>query len=118
LILADTSVWVDHLRRGNARLAALLLGESVAIHPFVIGELAIGGLGRRRETLQLLDALPCLAEARHEDALLFVETHRLAATGIGWVDVHLLTAASLGGARVFTLDRRLAAAAVALGLAA
>jgi hypothetical protein len=32
----------DHLRRGDATLADLLTSAAVAVHPFVIGELACG----------------------------------------------------------------------------
>lgn len=35
MIPVDTSVWVDHLRRGDARLVALLESASVLMHPFL-----------------------------------------------------------------------------------
>lgn len=44
MILADTSVWIAHFRGKESRLAPLLDGEQVVIHPFVIGELALGKL--------------------------------------------------------------------------
>jgi len=47
MILMDTSVWMDHLRRRDAVLAAALNANVVAIHPFVIGELACGLLKSR-----------------------------------------------------------------------
>jgi len=53
VILVDTSVWVDHLRRGSARLAARLEEADVACHPFVEGELACGRLRRRPDPLRL-----------------------------------------------------------------
>jgi membrane-bound inhibitor of C-type lysozyme/putative hemolysin len=40
MILVDTSVWVDHLRRSDAALAGALNANIVATHPFVIGESA------------------------------------------------------------------------------
>jgi hypothetical protein len=43
MVLLDTSVWIDHLRRGNSRAAALLGAGEVACHPLIIGELACGG---------------------------------------------------------------------------
>jgi predicted nucleic acid-binding protein len=118
MILVDTSVWVDHLRRGNARLAALLEAGEVAWHPFVLGELVLGNLRRDSEVPQLLAKLPVAAVAEHGEALTFVRRHALAGSGIGWVDVHLLCSAALTRARLWTLDRRLAATAARLDLQA
>ncbi len=116
MILVDTSVWVDHLRRGNDALAALLREEQVLIHPFVAGELACGQLRRRREVLELLDRLPAAPLASHAETLAFVEGRRLMGRGLGWVDVHLLASASLAGGPLWTLDRSLAGAAGVLNL--
>lgn len=112
MILADTSVWVDHLRRGNATLAALLEDGQVAVHPFVIGELACGQLRGRKRIIALLGGLPAIGSVSHEEALRLVEAHQLQGSGLGWIDVHLLAAAVLAGLRLWTLDRRLAAAAL------
>ncbi len=118
MILVDTSVWVDHLRRGNARLEALLGDGLVLVHPFVLGELALGRLKRRAEVLGLLGEMPRAEAASHDEALEFVDRHDLAGGGVGWVDVHLLVSAALTGASLWTLDRRLAAAAGRLALLA
>lgn len=115
-MLVDTSVWIDHFRRTNARLVALLEDGSVECHAFVIGELACGSLRSRVETLSLLGALPAVAIAGHDEAREFLERHRLAGRGIGWIDVHLLAAAALGRTALWTLDRRLDAVARSLGL--
>ena len=40
MILADTSIWVDHLRDGDATMTAHLNAGLVLMHPFVVGELA------------------------------------------------------------------------------
>ena len=106
-MLVDTSVWIDHLRRGNDLLADRLRGGEVWTHPFVIGELACGALARRREILELLAALPHAPLLDHQEALAFVEAHQLMAQGLGWVDVHLLASARRGRIPVWTLDRRL-----------
>jgi len=116
MILVDTSVWIDHLRHGNARLAALLEGDEVAWHPFVLGELVLGNLRTDSEVPALLMELPVAMVAEHQEALAFVSRHALAGSGIGWVDVHLLCSAALSQARVWTLDRRLQAAASRLDL--
>lgn len=115
-ILADTSVWIDHLRSTNARLAARLERDEVWTHPFVVGELACGNLVNRREILRRLAALPGAEVADHREVLAFLEAHRLPGRGIGWVDAHLLAAARLSRLRLWTLDRRLAGVARDLGL--
>ena len=117
MILADTSVWIDHLRRSNAALATLLESGEVLGHPFVIGELACGRMHNRAEILGLLDALPRASVAEHTETLRFVEAHRLAGAGLGWIDVHLLASAALSRAALWTLDRGLRERARNLGIA-
>ena len=86
-------------------------------HPFVIGELACGNLRNRREVLALLGRLPSAPAATQAEALAFLERRRLMGRGIGFVDVHLLASAVLAApARLWTLDRRLAAIARELEL--
>jgi predicted nucleic acid-binding protein len=116
VILADTSVWVDHLRHGNARIATLLQETQIVGHPFVTGEIALGHLKHRTEILALLASLPQAAPAEHEEVLRFVADNDLAGSGLGWIDVHLLAATALSRSRLWTLDRRLAAVASRLGL--
>ncbi len=117
MILADTSVWLDHFRRDNRRLRELLLDDVVLVHPFVVGELACGNLRQRAAILHYLAELPALPPIEHGEALGFVEAQCLAGAGIGWIDVHLLASAALGRAALWTLDRGLAAVAQRLGLA-
>lgn len=114
MILVDTSVWVDHLRRGNAALTGLLTGAEVACHPFVVGELAGGNLRNRLEVLSLLQSLPSTPEVGHEELLRFVERHRLMGRGLGLIDVHLLASSRLAAIPLWTLDRRLREAAIVL----
>jgi predicted nucleic acid-binding protein len=114
--LVDTSVWIEHLRRGEATLAGLLSSAMVMSHPFVIGELAMGSLKNRREILGLLDNLPVAPVASHDEVLTLVERYRLAGLGLGWIDAHLLASARLASTRLWTFDRRLAESARALGV--
>jgi predicted nucleic acid-binding protein len=114
--LVDTSVWVEHFRRKDARLSTLLEGGEVVGHPFVVGELACGNLNPRGEVLERMAELPQLAVAEHEEVLSLLEGRRLAGRGLGWVDVHLLAAAALSGARLRTRDVRLDRVARELGL--
>jgi predicted nucleic acid-binding protein len=118
VILVDTSVWIDHFRRGNDTLAALLEAGSVLDHPFVTGELACGSLRNRREILSLLEGLPQAMIAEHAEVLRFLESHRVMGRGLGYVDVHLLASVMLEGALIWTLDKRLAEVAGRLAVAA
>lgn len=115
-MLVDTSIWVQHLRHGNAQLVTCLDGDEVEIHPFVIGELACGNLSKRSEVLNLLAALPVVPIAAHDEVLMFVESRMLMGRGLGWIDVHLLASATLASTTFWTADKRLAAVARDLGL--
>jgi hypothetical protein len=117
MILVDTSVWVDHLRRGNDRLRSLLHDERVLGHPFVLGELACGNLRNRGRILSLLASLPQAPLAGHAETLGFLESGKLHGKGVGWIDIHLLASARLASASLWTLDRRLARAAASLSSA-
>lgn len=117
VILPDTSIWIAHLRVANPALGALAEAHELALHPFVLGEIALGTLARRRamlEFLSLLPAAPCASEA---EVLHLIEAQLLYGCGIGYVDAHLLASVRMGsGARLWTLDRSLAAAAERLGV--
>ncbi len=118
MILVDTSVWVEHLRSGNATLAEELGAGRVLAHPFVIGELACGNLKNRRQVLDLLGKLPSGPTATQAEALGFLERRALMGRGIGFIDVHLLASAALAApARLWTHDRRLVTIATELNLA-
>jgi predicted nucleic acid-binding protein len=117
LILVDTSVWVHHLRFGDAQLAALLEVNSVVMHPYVVGEIACGSLSKRAPTLELLQQLPMAPVAEPDEVLRYVEDHKLHGKGIGYVDVHLLASTAIGGTKLWTRDRRLHDMAVRLGQA-
>ena len=108
MILADTSVWIDHLRVGDAVLGEFLDRGGVLCHPFVTGELALGNLRQRDIVLRALQRLPQAIVASHEEVLRLVERQPLYGLGIGYVDAHLLAAVRLTeGAKLWTRDRRL-----------
>jgi predicted nucleic acid-binding protein len=118
VILVDTSVWIDHLRSGELSLAAALEAGRVMMHPFVLGELACGNLANRSEVLELLGNLPAAPTATDPEAVDFIERRSLMGRGVGYIDVHLLASIALSGdGRLWTRDRRLAAAATDLELA-
>ncbi|HIP68990.1 MAG TPA: type II toxin-antitoxin system VapC family toxin [Chromatiales bacterium] len=118
MILVDTSVWIDHLRSGDERLADLLNRSQVVIHPFVIGELACGNLRKRDEVLRLFNDLPQAVVASQEEVLHLIERKKLMGRVIGFIDAHLLASAVLTDtAVIWTRDRRLQKAARKLELA-
>ena len=118
MILVDTSVWIDHLRADSAELAVLLGAVLVLVHPFVIGELALGNLRQRKSVLTTLADLPHVDIATDTETLNFIDRHTLFGRGVGYVDAHLLAAVRLtAGVALWTNDRRLRAVAGELGLA-
>lgn len=119
MILVDTSVWIDHLRSGDAGLVRLLENDQVLTHPFVVGELAFGNLNQRKIVLEALGALPKATMATDAEVLHFIDEKVLFGRGIGYVDAHLLAATQLySGARLWTRDKRLHELTLSLRLAA
>ncbi len=117
-VLVDTSVWRRYFSGAPAArpLAALLDDEGAVItHPFVLGELVLGGLSIREE--ELFARLPQARLVPHEEVLEFVRRRRLMRRGVGWVDAHLLASALLSSAALWSLDAELAAAAADLRVA-
>jgi predicted nucleic acid-binding protein len=118
VILVDTSVWVEHLRRGSPRLAAILANRGALQHPFVTGELALGGLPLRERMLAHLADLPAAPIVDHAIVLRLLEVEHLYGRGLGWVDVHLLASSLHSRCGLWTNDRSLARTAHRLGIAA
>lgn len=117
MILADTSVWIEHFRAGVPALATELDAGTILMHPFILGELACGNLKHRNEILSLCAQLPRAPVASDAEALELIEQRELMGLGIGYIDVHLLASAVLAGtARMWTFDKRLAAVAADLQL--
>jgi predicted nucleic acid-binding protein len=119
MILADSSVWIAHLRSTDQTLVERLRGEDILCHPAIIGELAAGNLANRRAFLTQLSLLPTAVAASHQEVLTLIEKNRLFGIGVGYLDLHLLASTRLTpGARLWTRDRRLQEAARTLDLAA
>lgn len=118
MVLVDTSVWIDHLRRGNVGLEQPLQEGKVLCHPFIIGELACGNLKNRANILSLLHTLPLVRTAGDDEVLRFIEQHRLMGQGLGYIDAHLLASCHLSHVPIWTHDNRLAAVAGKFGYSA
>jgi predicted nucleic acid-binding protein len=117
MILVDTSIWADHFGRRDADLALLLDGEEALGHAFVTAEIALGNLPDPGGILAMLESLPQAAVATQAELMSLIESAKLAGSGIGFVDAHLLAGCRLSAAMLWTRDKRLRAMAEALGLA-
>jgi predicted nucleic acid-binding protein len=119
VILADTSIWIDHLNRVDGTLQSLLDSKKVAMHPFVMGEIALGAWPTRAATLFRLGKMPQAPVARNTDVLRLIENLALFGTGIGYMDAHLLASVLLTPeTQLWTRDKALRKVARQLSLAA
>lgn len=117
MILADTSIWIDHLRSGNKELRKHLNDGNVVIHPFIIAELALGSLQELTQTLALLDLLPQLRVAHLNEVRLTIEARRLYNRGIGLTDAHLIASVFINPPTLlWTRDKQLRKVAESLGI--
>ncbi len=114
MILIDSSVWMDHFRKPNRSLMAILDAEEGCIHPFVMGEVACGNLKNRKEIIALLHALPSVRKAEDDEVLFFMERHHLHGRGVGLIDIHLLASCLMDRCALWTADKRLQAVAADL----
>jgi len=119
LILADTSVWIDHFRSGNRDLQKALNQGQIVIHSWIIAELALGSLRERGKTLAMLDLLPQVRVAQLSELRLMIEARRLPNLGIGLTDAQLIASVFLNPPTLlWTRDRPLRRVAEALGILA
>lgn len=111
MILVDTSIWIDHFHASEPSLVALLHDDQVGCHRAVIEELALGSIKQRDHVLALLESLQRFPVLTHEEVMALVGKHQLWGRGLSAADVHLLGSVVLvGGARLWTRDKRLLAA--------
>lgn len=116
-VLVDTSVWVDHFRQGNAELVRLIEMDQALMHPWILGEIACGSPPARGQTLSDLGLLRLASQATLPEVMAFIEREKLFGVGCGLVDVALLASTLMTpGARLWSLDKRLAALADRFGV--
>nr|WP_314260636.1 type II toxin-antitoxin system VapC family toxin [uncultured Devosia sp.] len=117
MILPDTSVWIDHLSRPDEHMAEVLNAGEGLLHPFVIGEIALGNLRNRQRLMWFLSKAPEAKVARTDDVLTLINQRELGGSGIGYVDAHLLASCLLAGdCWLWTRDIRLKRAAEKLSV--
>ena len=107
MLLVDTSVWIDFLRKGEPLLSELLSESKVYTHPFVIGELRLGNISKRKQFLELIGDLPQCTKATDEEVVFLIEENKLYGRGIGYTDAHILASSMLSDCPLWTLDKRL-----------
>jgi len=118
MILADTSIWVDHFRRRNPEMEKRLSQGQIAMHPFIVAEIALGSLHDRQKKLDDMEALLQVKVARLNEVRHMIEAHALYARGIGLTDAHLIASCLMTpGTQLWTRDGALEKTARALGIA-
>lgn len=117
MILADTSVWIDHFRSADPALQKALYQGQVVIHPWVTAELALGSLRDRAKTLAMLDLLPQARVAQLNEVRLMIERRALYSLGVGLTDVQLIASVFLDPPTVlWTRDKQLRRVAERFGI--
>ena len=117
MTLADTSVWIDHFRSGSREMRETLNRGQIVIHPWIIGELALGSLKDRAKTLAMLDLLPQVRIAETGEVRRMIEVRRIYNVGIGMIDAHLIASVFITPPTLlWTLDKRLRKVAEVLGI--
>jgi predicted nucleic acid-binding protein len=116
VILVDTSVWIDHFRKSDDELIAVLNLNQVLVHSMVIGEIALGQLKRRELVLGSLIELLAAKVASDDEVMALIDKAKLFGSGIGYIDAHLLASAVLSDAKLWTRDKKLLGVARTLGL--
>jgi predicted nucleic acid-binding protein len=117
VILADTSVWVDHLRNRNLEMEKRLIRGQIVMHPFIVAEIALGSLHNRRKRLDDMDALLEVKVAQLHEVRHMIEAHALYSKGIGLTDAHLIASCLLTpGTQLWTRDSALEKVAKTLGI--
>ena len=116
MTLIDTSVWVDYFRRGDTLVSALMSDRNAGMHPFVVGEIAVGNVKNRARTLADFAFLAHLEVADDAEVHRILESQQLWGKGLGWIDLHILAATKLAGWSLYTADAAMAAAARQIGV--
>jgi predicted nucleic acid-binding protein len=118
LVIADSSIWMDHINKGDSELVALMKQRRVRLHPMIIAEIALGSIKQRAIMLEELNAFPQVDSATHSEVMAMIEWMELFGKGVGYVDAHLLAATrQLRSGTLWTRDKKLKAQAMRLSIA-
>jgi predicted nucleic acid-binding protein len=118
-MLADTSIWIDHFRKADGQFSALLVRRGIVLHPFVLGELALGHAIALRRLVNSLNDLAQALVADHREVYDLIARKRLSGSGIGYVDAHLIASTLImPEVQLWTRDKKLREVAERLSIAA
>jgi predicted nucleic acid-binding protein len=118
-ILTDTSIWIDHFRKPDLALSGFLSERAILLHPFVLGEIALGRISGLSDVMGALRLLPQALVADTDAVIGSIEKDGLSGSGIGYVDAHLVASTRMTPeATLWTRDKRLRAVAERLAIAA
>lgn len=104
-MIADSSIWIDHLKKANPVFQSKLEDLDVYTHSAVILELALGNLKNRKEVLGYFEFLPKATEASVTEIMQMVNQFKLFGIGLGAIDVQILASAKLSQLAIFTRDQ-------------
>jgi predicted nucleic acid-binding protein len=117
VILADTSIWIDHLRNRNPMMENHLAQGQILMHPFIVAELSLGSLRNRQITLRALESLLQTKIAKLDEVRHMIEAHSLYSKGIGLTDAHLIASCLFTpGTQLWTRDAAMKKVAAVLGI--
>lgn len=117
VILADTNIWCHYFRYGEETLSQLIEHDLLAIHPLVVGELSVGHLPNRNQTLKDFTAFHMIKPASFAETHHLIEEHTLYGKGLQWNDLAILASVvACGDAVLWTQDKRLDLAASDFGV--
>lgn len=119
MILVDTSIWVSHIQGKSTPLDDVLGQAEIVMHPFVLGELLLNGLPKRGGfSVEAFAKYAGAPMASPTEVATFIQWGKLAGTGLGYVDAHLLVSARLlPNGSIMTQDNDLQTQAVRFDLA-
>jgi predicted nucleic acid-binding protein len=120
VVIVDTSVWVDFMREGDARVSEWITADLILQHPFVTAEIGMGNFRSAEDRTRLVDLLDSFEQIDVADSQTFhhfVSHTMLYGTGIGFADAQLIYACTIHPtALLATRDKRLVEQAQRLGI--
>lgn len=107
MIIVDTNAWVSFFKgeKKARHIQDMIIEDRVAMHPYIYGELLLGGLAEKARSLLL--AIEPVNVIHQEAVFSFILKNRMKIRGIGWVDVNILISALSYKHRVYTFDENL-----------
>lgn len=116
VVLADSSIWIDHFRDPQDLLWQMIGRGELWTHPHVICELALGSVPDRKRFIAFLVSLPRFGEFDQMALIDYVQSSELHGKGVGMVDASLLMSCAENNAKLWTRDKRLLEQAARLNL--